>query len=46
VAHPATKRMDALRRDYIKVLATLGVRMAVAAPDPDPTKSLADVLGD
>lgn len=25
-AHPATKRLDALRRDYIKVLAVLGLR--------------------
>lgn len=26
VAHPASKRLDALRRDYIKVLTMLGLR--------------------
>ena len=31
VAHPAVKRMDALRRDYIKALSMLGVRAAVAS---------------
>jgi phage terminase small subunit len=37
-AHPAVKRMDALRRDYIKVLALLGLRAAVSgekAGEPD-----------
>jgi phage terminase small subunit len=29
-AHPAVKRMDALRRDYIKVLGLLGLRAAVS----------------
>jgi phage terminase small subunit len=29
-AHPAVKRLDALRRDYIKVLGLLGLRAAVS----------------
>ena len=33
VAHPAVKRLDALRRDYIKVLTMLGLRTAVVASD-------------
>lgn len=33
VAHPASKRLDALRRDYIKVLTMLGLRAAVATPE-------------
>ena len=44
VAHPATKRLDALRRDLTKALSMLGLRTAVAAPEPDKTKSLADEL--
>ena len=44
VAHPASKRLDALRRDYIKVLAMLGLRTAVAAPPPDRSKSLTEEL--
>jgi phage terminase small subunit len=46
VAHPASKRLDALRRDYIKVLAMLGLRTAVAAPDTSKEESLADAVGD
>jgi phage terminase small subunit len=42
-AHPASKRLDALRRDYIKVLTTLGMR-AVPAPPPDAGPSLEDFL--
>lgn len=46
-AHPATKRMDALRRDYIKVLVMLGLRTAVAGQDPDKAPpSLEDLLND
>jgi phage terminase small subunit len=45
VAHPAVKRMDALRRDYTKVLSMLGVRTAASggeqAGDAD---ELADIL--
>jgi phage terminase small subunit len=41
--HPASKRLDALRRDYIKVAVTLGLR-ASPAPPPDDTPSLEDVL--
>ena len=44
VAHPASKRLDALRRDYIKVLSMLGLRTAVPAPDPSKEKSLAEEL--
>lgn len=35
VAHPASKRLDALRRDYIKVLSMLGLRTATAGPKDD-----------
>jgi phage terminase small subunit len=41
--HPASKKLDALRRDLIKVLVTLGTR-AVAAPPPDNGPSLEDYL--
>ena len=43
VAHPAAKRLDALRRDYIKVLTMLGLRAAVANGAKDEG-SLADLL--
>ena len=37
-AHPASKRLDALRRDYLKVLVTLGIRTLPAEkPDDGPT---------
>jgi len=42
VAHPASKRKDALRRDYIKVTSMLGLRSAVAGKDED--KPSDDVL--
>jgi phage terminase small subunit len=41
--HPAVKRLDALRRDYLKALTTLGMR-AVAAPPADNAPTLEDVL--
>jgi hypothetical protein len=41
--HPASKRLDALRRDYIKVLTALGTR-AMAAPPPDNGPSMEDLL--
>jgi phage terminase small subunit len=41
--HPASKKLDALRRDLIKVLVTLGTR-AVAAPPPDNGPTLEDLL--
>jgi phage terminase small subunit len=44
VAHPATKRLDALRRDYIKVLAMLGLRTAVPAKDDDKEETLDELL--
>ena len=43
-AHPASKKLDALRRDYIKVLAMLGLRTAVAGKDPDKEATLEDLL--
>jgi phage terminase small subunit len=41
--HPASKKLDALRRDLIKVLVTLGTR-AVAAPPPDNGPTLEEIL--
>ena len=43
-AHPATKRMDALRRDRIKVLTMLGLRCAVAKETPAKEKTLEEIL--
>lgn len=43
-AHPASKRLDALRRDYIKVLAMLGLRTAVAGQEDKHEDTLEDVL--
>jgi phage terminase small subunit len=42
-SHPASKRLDALRRDYVKILTALGTR-ATAAPPPDNRPSLEDIL--
>jgi hypothetical protein len=44
VAHPAVKRMDALRRDYIKVLGLLGLRAAVSGEKPGEEDDLDAVL--
>lgn len=44
-AHPASKRLDALRRDYLKALITLGTR-AVPAPPPHEGPTLEDMLAD
>lgn len=44
VAHPAAKRLDALRRDYIKVLSMLGLRSAVAAPAEVTRKKVDELL--
>jgi phage terminase small subunit len=41
--HPASKTLNELRRDYIKVLTALGTR-AVAAPPPNNGPSLEDLL--
>lgn len=46
VAHPASKRLDALRRDYLKVLTMLGLRAAVATEPDAKGRTLADVLED
>ena len=40
--HPAAKRLDALRRDYIKVMSLIGLRAAVAGEVPGD--SLEDFL--
>lgn len=42
--HPAGKKLDALRRDYIKVLVMLGLRTAVATPDTKNESTLEDFL--
>lgn len=42
-AHPATKRIDALRRDYIKVLGILGLRAAVAG-ESKAERTLEDIV--
>lgn len=44
VAHPASKRLDALRRDYIKVLTMLGLRTAVAVPEESHEETLEELL--
>jgi len=41
-SHPAAKRLDALRRDYIKVMSLIGLRAAVAGDVPG--NSLEDFL--
>ena len=41
--HPASKTLNELRRDYIKVLTALGTR-ATPAPPPDSGPSLDDIL--
>lgn len=46
VAHPASKRLDALRRDFIKVIAMLGLRAAVAAPQTGSAIAPDDLLED
>ena len=42
--HPAVKRMDALRRDYLKALSLLGLRAAVSDEMQTPGESLEDIL--
>jgi phage terminase small subunit len=41
--HPASKTLNELRRDYIKVLTALGTR-ATPAPPPNDGPTLEDVL--
>jgi phage terminase small subunit len=38
--HPAARRLDGLRRDYVKVLSLLGLRSAVADGGTEKGKSL------
>lgn len=42
--HPAAKRLDALRRDYIKALVMLGLRAMVSQPEESKEESLEDIL--
>jgi phage terminase small subunit len=42
--HPAVKRMDALRRDYVKVLSLLGLRAAVSGESAGDDEDLDKVL--
>ena len=42
--HPAARRIDGLRRDYVKVLSLLGLRSAVGDGLPDKGKSMDDIL--
>jgi P27 family predicted phage terminase small subunit len=46
-SHPAARRLDTLRRDYIKVLSLLGLRSAVGGADNGKTEpaSLKGILG-
>lgn len=44
VAHPAVKRMDALRRDYIKTMSAIGLRPALPTDGGEHEQSLEDVL--
>jgi P27 family predicted phage terminase small subunit len=44
--HPAAKRMDALRRDYLKALTMLGLRASVAEPERDNSPTLEELLAD
>jgi phage terminase small subunit len=44
VQHPASKRLDALRRDQIKVLTMLGLRTAVPTASTDKGPTLEDQL--
>jgi P27 family predicted phage terminase small subunit len=43
-AHPATRRVDALRRDLIKALGLLGIRSATSGGGNDTGPSLDDIL--
>jgi phage terminase small subunit len=43
-AHPAVKRMDALRRDYMRALSLLGLRAAVSGEKPGDDDDLDAVL--
>ena len=42
--HPATRRLDSLRRDYVKVLSLLGLRSAVAGDAEKTGQSLDDLM--
>jgi P27 family predicted phage terminase small subunit len=42
--HPAAKRLDALRRDYLKALTMLGLRASVAEPEKYEGQTLEEML--
>jgi phage terminase small subunit len=42
--HPAAKRLDALRRDYLKALTMLGLRASVAEPEERNEETLEDII--
>lgn len=42
--HPAAKRLDALRRDYIKALVMLGLRASIAQAEEQKAETLDDIL--
>jgi phage terminase small subunit len=44
LAHPAVKRMDALRREYLKALALLGLRAAVSGEKETTRETLETFL--
>jgi P27 family predicted phage terminase small subunit len=45
ISHPAARRLDTLRRDYIKVLSLLGLRSAVGGDNGPKPDSLRGILG-
>ena len=42
--HPASKRIDALRRDHLKALTMLGLRASVAQPEEVQHETLEEML--
>ena len=42
--HPAAKRLDALRRDFVRIMSLLGMRSAVATGGPSKEKTGAALL--
>jgi P27 family predicted phage terminase small subunit len=43
--HPAARRLDNLRRDYIKVMSLLGLRAATSGSGGPAERSLEDAIG-
>jgi hypothetical protein len=42
--HPATRRLDSLRRDYVKVLSLLGLRSAIAEQPKGSNSSIEQLM--